>query len=196
MLYELGCLCGKQARSPVRCSILFSLKGHGCNLKGPLSWSACLTIVTPADKASCIGKCILSAGHLLLNLGLAQGQSACGAYAQFRRLEQQHFLRKRTTLHLVSFEQCMTAGVVSVQVVVTGAGGKTGGSVFRKLLAQPGKYQAVAVVRSEQVTLLLTSSACLPRLVRASGAVHMIDLKPCMETLSFPISEQQLLIGH
>lgn len=38
-----------------------------------------------------------------------------------------------------------------VQVVVTGAGGKTGGSVFRKLQAQPGKYQAVALVRSEQV---------------------------------------------
>lgn len=45
----------------------------------------------------------------------------------------------------------MTHG--GVQVVVTGAGGKTGGSVFRKLQAQAGKYQAVAVVRSEQVRL-------------------------------------------
>lgn len=58
----------------------------------------------------------------------------------------------------------------SSKVVVTGAGGKTGGSVFRKLQAQAGKYQAVAVVRSEQ------SAGKLQEAGAKEGAITIVDI--------------------
>ncbi|KAK9843114.1 hypothetical protein WJX74_007197 [Apatococcus lobatus] len=64
----------------------------------------------------------------------------------------------------------MAQGQDSSKVLVTGAGGKTGGSVFRKLLAQPGNFKAVAVVRSEQ------SAGKLKEAGAEEGAITIVDI--------------------
>jgi hypothetical protein len=43
--------------------------------------------------------------------------------------------------------------ISGAQVVVTGAGGKTGGLVLEKLLSRPNDFVAKAIVRNEQVCL-------------------------------------------
>jgi uncharacterized protein YbjT (DUF2867 family) len=85
-----------------------------------------------------------------------------------------------------SFPVAMTVGATPAprRVAVTGAGGKTGGLVFRKMLARPDEFAPVGIVRSEQSRSALIADGVPADCIRVADITSPLAIAAAVEGCS------------
>ena len=76
------------------------------------------------------------------------------------------------------------ASAASLRVAVTGAGGQTGQLAFRKLLARPGDFSPVGIVRTEQSRAALVDSGIPEDCVKVADVTDPAAIAEAMEGCS------------